>query len=83
MQNLLLAPFTFFQSQPIGRVLNRLSADVEAVDENVMNALDGLLMAATNLMSSLVIIVSAAPLAILVMIPYLLLAITIQNWYRM
>jgi ATP-binding cassette, subfamily C (CFTR/MRP), member 1 len=35
LKQLLKAPMGFFDSQPIGRILNRLSKDVESIDQNL------------------------------------------------
>ncbi|XHG05673.1 hypothetical protein AWENTII_008891 [Aspergillus wentii] len=82
LQNLLAAPYSFFQAQPVGRIVNRLSADVESIDAHIMNGIDGLLMAGTTLVASLALVVTAAPYSVIAMLPYVFITFWIQNRFR-
>ncbi|KAM7190125.1 P-loop containing nucleoside triphosphate hydrolase protein [Naviculisporaceae sp. PSN 640] len=72
VDNMLSAPLAHFQAQPAGRILNRLSKDVESIDTNIMNAVDGLLAAGTTLLSSLVLIAATGSFMFATVIPFLI-----------
>ncbi|KAJ3164746.1 hypothetical protein HDU88_005182 [Geranomyces variabilis] len=61
---LLHAPLSFFQSQPIGRVLSRFNRDIQVVDADVMNAIDGLVTSAGGIGGSLLTIFVSSPILI-------------------
>ena len=41
------AGMDLFERQPLGRITNRLSVDIEGIDFRLINAADGLLLAAS------------------------------------
>lgn len=71
----------YFESQPIGRILNRLSTDLDRVDTNLMNAIDGLLNAGGSITASTIMIIVSAPWTLLIMVPALLVAYRVQVLY--
>ncbi|KAM7211688.1 P-loop containing nucleoside triphosphate hydrolase protein [Rhypophila decipiens] len=71
VENMLSAPLAHFQSQPTGRVLNRLARDIESIDTNIMNAVDGLVAAGTTLLSSLVLIAATGSFMFATVVPFL------------
>ncbi|KAK4209940.1 P-loop containing nucleoside triphosphate hydrolase protein [Rhypophila decipiens] len=71
VENLLSAPLARFQSQPTGRILNRLGRDIGSVDSNIMNAVDGLVAAGTTLLSSLVLIAATGSFMFATVVPFL------------
>ncbi|KAK3321892.1 spermidine/putrescine import ATP-binding protein potA [Apodospora peruviana] len=73
VENMLAAPLTHFQSQPTGRILNRLSADIESLDTKIMNAVDGLVAAGTTLLSSLVLIAATGSFMFATVVPFLVI----------
>lgn len=72
VDRLLYAPISYFQTQPTGRILNRLSSDIESLDMRIINALDAALGCLTNLVSSLCLILVASPIFVAVVVPYIL-----------
>ncbi|KAM7212847.1 hypothetical protein V8F06_011745, partial [Rhypophila decipiens] len=71
VENLLSAPLAYFQSQPTGRILNRLGRDIGSVDSSIMNAVDGLVAAGTTLLSSLVLIAATGSFMFATVVPFL------------
>lgn len=61
----------YIQSQPTGRVLNRMAADVESLDIKIMNAIDGLVAAATSLVSSLVLVAASGNFMFIALLPFI------------
>lgn len=71
VHNLLQVPMAYIQSQPTGRVLNRMAADVESLDIKIMNAIDGLVAAATSLVSSLVLVAASGNFMFIALLPFI------------
>jgi ABC-type multidrug transport system fused ATPase/permease subunit len=80
--NLLHATSAYFESQPIGRIINRMSTDLDRVDVNLMNAIDGLLNAGGSMAASTIMIIVSALWTPLVMAPAVYLAYKVQSLYR-
>ncbi|KGQ04419.1 ABC transporter C family member 10 [Beauveria bassiana D1-5] len=72
LSNIIAAPLWFFHQNPTGRILNRLSKDIEAMDSRIMNAVDGLLGAGTTMLASVSIVAASGVFLIAVIFPFLL-----------
>jgi ATP-binding cassette subfamily C (CFTR/MRP) protein 2 len=75
------APIRFFETTPVGRILNRFSKDQEAVDTVIPQTLLDLFMAAITVGSVLVLLCIATPLFTIFVIPLGILYHLIQNYY--
>lgn len=73
LSNLIGAPLWFFQQNPTGRILNRLSRDLDSMDSRLMNAIDGLLAAGTTMLASVAIVASSGVYLFGAIIPFLLI----------
>lgn len=82
MRNLFHARMSYFESQPIGRILNRLSSDMDAMDSDLMNSVDGLFNAGGQIMASVIMILVSAPWVLVIVVPVMWFAYTIQALYR-
>lgn len=82
VENILSAPISYFQRQPTGRILNRLSSDVEALDTKIINAADMVLGSATKLLASLFLIAMSSPIVVLAIFPYVLVTGYYQSRFR-
>ncbi|XP_045049070.2 ATP-binding cassette sub-family C member 10 isoform X2 [Desmodus rotundus] len=78
----LLAPVTFFDSTPVGRVLNRLSSDVACVDDSLPFILNILLANAAGLLGLLAVLGSGLPWLLLLLPPLSLIYYRVQRRYR-
>ncbi|RAH75053.1 P-loop containing nucleoside triphosphate hydrolase protein [Aspergillus aculeatinus CBS 121060] len=76
------APLDFFSGQPLGRVLNRLSVDIDGIDFRLINAGDLLLMAATSLFAAVIVLVWSSPYLLLAFGPIFYFQYRIQSLYR-
>jgi ABC-type multidrug transport system fused ATPase/permease subunit len=61
IQGLFQSPLSFFESQPIGRILNRLTADVQSMDIEFMSVLLNLPSSIGELIVNIVLVSQASP----------------------
>jgi ABC-type multidrug transport system fused ATPase/permease subunit len=67
----LLAPTSWFDATPIGRIINRFSQDISTVDSNVMNHLLDFTDCVLGTISVVCVIASVLPLLLLPLLPVL------------
>ncbi|XP_040207675.1 ATP-binding cassette sub-family C member 10 [Rana temporaria] len=82
LQRVLRATVTFFDSTPVGRIINRFSSDMYCVDDFLPFMLNIFLANTFGLLGMLVMISYGLPLILLVLIPLGLLYYSIQRYYR-
>lgn len=57
LNSLLLAPMGFFDSQPIGRILNRMSQDIDSIDQQIWMSNYMMVLCLTYIISSMVLLI--------------------------
>ncbi|MBK6292893.1 MAG: hypothetical protein IPF59_14310 [Ignavibacteria bacterium] len=67
----LAAPLRFFDSTPMGRVLNRFARDVEAVDDQLSWNIEQSFKSLAQTVGALVLILAVMPIIIVVIVPVL------------
>ncbi|MGZ3690618.1 MAG: ABC transporter transmembrane domain-containing protein, partial [Pseudobdellovibrio sp.] len=82
LTSILSAPIRFFDSTPVGRILQRFSRDVESVDIYLQWSFDNTIHAFFLIMVSFLLIVTVLPLVIVAIIPIFIVYYNIQNSYR-
>lgn len=82
LRSVLRAPLRFFDSTPIGRVLQRFSRDVEAVDIQLQWSFETTVRCLVNISTALFLIVGILPITLLVLAPVLWLYYIVQRDYR-
>ncbi len=78
----LRAPIRFFDSTPIGRVLQRFSRDVEAVDIQLQWSFETTVRCLVNISTALFLILGVLPVMAVVILPILWLYYLVQRDYR-
>jgi len=71
-------PMSFFDTTPLGRIVNRFSKDTDIVDTNIPQFSQNFLLTLAMLMSTLIIISYSTPIFVAVAIPLIFVFIIIQ-----
>lgn len=82
LAGVLSAPLRFFDSTPMGRILNRFARDVEAVDDHLSWNIEQSFKSLSQTIGALILIIAVMPIIILVIAPVLMLYYRLQRDYR-
>lgn len=74
----LRAPMQFFDSTPVGRVINRFSKDIEVIDGALPRTLHSWSACALGVISTLFVVCYSTPLFVIVIIPMGILYFLVQ-----
>ncbi|XP_019854605.1 PREDICTED: canalicular multispecific organic anion transporter 2-like [Amphimedon queenslandica] len=81
LSNILRSPMSFFDTTPLGRILNRFSKDIYMIDEEIPRSLRSFLITLFTVLSTIVVVSIASPWFMLAVIPLLVVYIVIQRYY--
>lgn len=73
------SPMLFFETTPIGTILNRFSRDVYVIDEILARVFGGFFRTMAGVIGMVIVIVSAAPSFMFVVIPLMFVYKSIQS----
>lgn len=82
LRSVLRAPIRFFDSTPVGRILQRFSRDVESVDIYLQWSFVSVVHSLLQVTVSLILILMLIPWMVVVIVPVMILYYGIQNDYR-
>jgi ABC-type multidrug transport system fused ATPase/permease subunit len=82
LHSVLKSPVRFFDSTPVGRILQRFSRDVESVDVYLQWSFDSAIHCALQVLVSLFLIVGVLPWMLVIVGPVMLLYYFLQRDYR-
>jgi len=78
LSRVLRCPMSFFDTTPLGRIVNRFSKDIDIVDTNIPHFSQNLLITFAPLVSTMIVISYSTPIFISVAVPLIVLFIIIQ-----
>ena len=79
--NVLRCPMSFFDTTPTGRIINRFSTDIEAIDSTIPHNLESFLDCMFIVLSTLVVITYSTPIFLSIIVPLGILYFFIQVKY--
>lgn len=82
LQSVLNTSIRFFDTTPVGRILQRFSRDIESVDLYLQWSFDQTLHSVLNVLISFFLIIFVLPPVLLIILPILFLYYRLQNDYR-
>lgn len=83
LKTIMRSPMSFFDTTPLGRILNRFSKDIYVIDETVPNSMRMFVTTFLSVLSTIVVIIFATPVFAVVIIPlgifYLLVQVSREH----
>nr|AJG01605.1 ATP-binding cassette sub-family C member 1 [Dreissena polymorpha] len=81
LSNILKLPMVFFDTTPLGRVVNRFSQDIDTIDNALPMTMRQLLNLFVSLISTMVVITYSNPITAAVLVPILIVYYVFQRFY--
>jgi len=81
IESILSARLEFFDRTPVGRILNRLSADMNVVDERLTQSFDSLLFCTCHVVGAVIMNSVFVPYFIIPVIPMFVLFLVVQRFF--
>lgn len=79
--SILKSTMEFFESTPTGRIINRFSKDIDAVERSVPEAFRSWLRCLFHVLSTLILISASTPLFIVALIPIIIIYVLVQRFF--
>ncbi|XP_047558417.1 ATP-binding cassette sub-family C member 2 [Lutra lutra] len=81
LSSILRAPMSFFDTTPTGRIVNRFAGDISTVDDTLPLSLRSWILCFLGIISTLVMICTATPVFVVVIIPLGIIYVSVQIFY--
>ncbi|XP_078091433.1 ATP-binding cassette sub-family C member 9-like isoform X2 [Mustelus asterias] len=82
LNKIILAPVRFFDSTPLGQILNRFSADTNIIDQHIPPTLESLTRSTFLCLSAIGVIVYVTPIFFTALLPFVVAFYFIQKYFR-
>ncbi|XP_075066890.1 ATP-binding cassette sub-family C member 9 isoform X1 [Mixophyes fleayi] len=82
LKKIILAPIRFFDTTPLGLILNRFSADTNIIDQHIPSTLESLTRSTLLCLSAIGVISYANPYFLIVLFPLSIAFYFIQKYFR-
>ncbi|XP_068238012.1 multidrug resistance-associated protein 1-like isoform X2 [Palaemon carinicauda] len=79
--SILRQPQYFFDVRPVGRILNRFSSDIDAIDIKLPDNLLDFAWCVLDVLSTFLVIIASTPIFVVVMIPIMIIYFFVQRLY--
>ncbi|EFA79345.1 hypothetical protein PPL_07763 [Heterostelium album PN500] len=80
--SILSAPMWFFDTTPLGRIINRFTRDIDSVDNLISTAMGNYIYYMLAVVGTLAIISSVIPKLLIILAPVIVIYYLLQNFYR-
>ncbi|XP_068209834.1 multidrug resistance-associated protein 1-like isoform X2 [Palaemon carinicauda] len=81
LHNVLHLPMSFFDTNPSGRIMNRMSKDMDALDSLLPNVINGSMSCFAQVLITMAIVISSTPVVAVVIFPVLVVYYFVQKIY--
>ncbi|KAF9079138.1 Multidrug resistance-associated protein 1, partial [Mortierella sp. AD031] len=81
LNNILRMPMSFFDTTPIGRILNRFSSDIFSIDEMICWTFYDMFLFGTSVIGSLVVIATTTPVFLAIVPPVFVTYVLVMSYY--
>ncbi|XP_067915013.1 ATP-binding cassette sub-family C member 9 isoform X2 [Heterodontus francisci] len=82
LNKIILAPVRFFDSTPLGQILNRFSADTNIIDQHIPPTLESLTRSTFLCLSSISVLLFVTPIFFMALLPFVVAFYFIQKYFR-
>uniref|UniRef100_A0A673V0K8 ATP binding cassette subfamily C member 8 n=1 Tax=Suricata suricatta TaxID=37032 RepID=A0A673V0K8_SURSU len=82
LNRIILAPMRFFETTPLGSILNRFSADCNTIDQHIPSTLECLSRSTLLCVSALAVISYVTPVFLVTLLPLAVVCYFIQKYFR-
>ncbi|XP_072327881.1 ATP-binding cassette sub-family C member 9-like isoform X2 [Scyliorhinus torazame] len=82
LNKIILAPVRFFDSTPLGQILNRFSADTNIIDQHIPPTLESLTRSTFLCLSAIGVIVYVTPIFLPALLPFVVTFYFVQKYFR-
>ncbi|XP_070789628.1 ATP-binding cassette sub-family C member 8 isoform X3 [Pituophis catenifer annectens] len=82
LNKIILAPMRFFETTPLGSILNRFSADCNTIDQHIPATLECLSRSTLLCLSALAVISYVTPMFVIALVPLAIMCYFIQKYFR-
>ncbi|KAF9898645.1 Canalicular multispecific organic anion transporter 1, partial [Linnemannia zychae] len=81
LNSVLRIPMSFFDTTPLGRILNRFSSDIFSIDEMICWTFYDMMLFGVSVLGSLVVIATTTPLFLAIVPPVFLIYVFVMRYY--